>query len=162
MADLPAGTGTRSRYVTMLAILAIALAVVLLVLFLFTLSVKPPAVPRDSYWTLESYRDSTGILIPVIDGSGITARFGGDGMLSGTAGCNRYAAAYLVYGDKGRQLAIVPPQLQTRLSCPAPGIMQQESAFLADLPYAAFLQTGGTGLKVLNNESEVILTFRPA
>jgi heat shock protein HslJ len=152
-----AGTDTGNRYVKILAILILAVSVVILAIFLFTISVKQPEVTQDSYWVLESYRDSTGILIPVIDNTGITGRFGGDGILSGTSGCNNYSTAYLVQGKK---IAIVPPRLQTQLLCPAPGIMQQESAFLADLSSASYLQTGGTGMKVLNNESRVILSFR--
>ena len=152
-----AGTGTRNWHVVILIFLILAVSVAILAIFLFTISVKPPVVTQDSFWVLESYRDSTGILIPVIDNAGITARFGGDGILSGTSGCNRYSAAYLV---QGKQIAIVPPRLQTQLLCPTPGIMQQESAFLADLSSASYLQTGGTGMKVLNNESRVILSFR--
>ncbi len=154
-----AGTDTGNRFIRILAILVLAVSVVILAIFLFTISVKPPEVNQDSYWVLESYRDSTGILIPVIDNAGITARFGGNGILSGTSGCNRYSTAYLV---QGKQIAIVPPRLQTRLLCPEPGIMQQESAFLADLSSAAYLQTGGTGMKLLNNESRIILSFRQA
>jgi heat shock protein HslJ len=140
-----------------LAIFAIAVGMAFLAIFLFTISAKPPVVTQDSYWILESYHDATGILIPVIDNTEVTARFGDDGILSGTAGCNRYSAAYLV---RGKQLAITPPRVQTQLSCLVPGIMEQESAFLADLPSAASLQTGGTKMKVLNNESRVILSFR--
>jgi len=152
-----AGTGTRNRHVTIIAILILAVSVAILAIFLFTISVIPPAVTQDSYWVLESYRDSTGILIPVIDNTGITAQFGGDGILSGTSGCNRYSTAYLVQGKK---IAIVPPRLQTQQLCPTPGIMQQESALLADLSSASYLQTGGIAMKVLNNESRVILSFR--
>lgn len=152
-----ADTGTRNRHVMILAILILAVCVAILAIFLFTISVKPPVVSQDSYWILESYRDSTGILIPVIDNTETTAQFGRDGILSGTSGCNRYSTAYLA---NGKQIAIVPPRLQTQQLCPAPGIMQQESAYLADLSSAAYFQTGGTGMKVLNNESRVILSFR--
>jgi heat shock protein HslJ len=152
-----AGTDTGNRYVRILGILILAVSVVILAIFLFSISVKPPEVTHDSYWVLESYRDSTGILIPVIDNTGITARFGADGILSGTSGCNNYSAAYLV---QGKQIVIVPPRLQTQQICPAPGIMQQESAYLADLSSAVYLQTGGAGMKALNNESRVILSFR--
>lgn len=159
MADTPAVPGPKNRYLNVLALLALVIGVALLAIFLFTLSVKPPVVSQDASWVLESYRDPTGILIPVIDGAGITARFSSNGTLSGSAGCNQYTTAYL---SSGKQVAIASPRLLTRLTCPLPGIMGQESAFLADLSQAASLQTGGTGMKVLNNESRVILTFRAA
>lgn len=158
MDDLTAGIRAQDRYVMIMVILGIAVCVVIMGLFLMNLSAKPPVVTHESYWILESYRDSTGILLPVIDGTEITAQFGNDGNLSGTSGCNTYSAAYLIYG---KQIAVTPP-VSTHQSCSAPGIMQQESAFLTDLPRAAYLQTGGNGMKVLNNESKILLTFHPA
>ncbi|MDO9323354.1 MAG: META domain-containing protein [Methanoregula sp.] len=155
MDDPAAGTRTTNRYITILVILGIAVSVAFLFIFLITLPQKPPAVTHETTWTLESYRDSTGILIPVIDGNAITARFGTDGNLSGTTGCNAYSAAYVIYGKK---IAVTPP-VQTHISCPSPGIMPQETAYLADLSRVAFLQAGGEGMKILDNESRVILTF---
>ena len=158
MADDPDGIWTTNRPIMILAALALVVGVAFLIIFLFSLTAKPPVVTHDSDWSLESYQDSTGILIPVIDNTEITARFSTDGNLSGTAGCNSYSAVYLLYG---KQIAITPP-VQTKKSCTAPGIIQQETAFLADLSHAASLQKGGTGMKILNNESRVILIFRQA
>ena len=156
VADGPAGIWTTNRPILILAALALVVGIAFLIIFFFSLTAKPPVVTHDSDWILESYQDSTGILIPVIDTTDVIVRFSNDGNLSGTAGCNTFSAIYIQYG---KQIAITPP-VQTRLSCPAPGIMQQESAFLSDLSHAASLQKGGTGMKVLNNESRVILIFR--
>jgi heat shock protein HslJ len=154
--DITVGSLTKTNPLTILALIAVAVGVVVLIIFLYYLPSKPLVVTHDSDWVLESYRDSTGILLPVIDGTEITARFGNNGNLSGRSGCNDYSAAYLIMG---KQIVVSSPA-QTRMLCGAPGIMQQESAFLADLPTAAYLQTGGTGMKILNNQSKIMLTFR--
>ncbi|MEI8331874.1 MAG: META domain-containing protein [Methanomicrobiales archaeon] len=60
------------------------------------------------------------------------------GTLVGTSGCNAYAAGYLISGKK----IAITPAVRTRLTYPEPVIMAQESAFLAVLPKAAFIQTG--------------------
>lgn len=156
MADFNAINPTKNRPLKILALIAIVVGVVVLVIFLINFTTKPPLVVHDSDWVLESYRDSTGVLIPVIGGTDITARFSNTGILSGRSGCNNYSAAYLIVG---KQIVVSPPS-QTIMHCPLPGIMQQESAFLADLPKAAFLETGGNGMKILNNQSKVILTLR--
>lgn len=158
MEEPPANTLPDNRYISILLIVGLAVCVVFLFLFLTNLSPTPPEVARETSWILESYADSTGILIPVIGGSDITTRFSTNGTLSGTSGCNAYTAAYLVSGKK----IAITPAVRTRLTCAEPGIMPQESAFLTDLPRAAFIQTGGEGMKLLDNESRVILAYRLA
>ena len=82
-------------------------------------------------WTLKSYVDQGGILVPVIAGSPVTARFSTDGKVSGSAGCNQYSANYTM-----QDLAIsVSPPVITGMYCKNPVVMQ-ESAFLNDLSKA--------------------------
>lgn len=75
-------------------------------------------------WVLLSFDDN-----PPLAGTEITASFGRDQRLTGTAGCNRYVGAYEV---SGWSLA-VGPLASTRIVCPLPGVMEQEHRYLAML-----------------------------
>jgi heat shock protein HslJ len=69
----------------------------------------------------------------VLDGTTLTAAFGEDGSLDGSAGCNSYSASYMV---QGTFLSITPPSATGMLCGEPEGIMEQESAFLAALQSA--------------------------
>ncbi len=71
---------------------------------------------------------------PALAETPITARFGDDGKLTGSAGCNRYIAGYHLDG----QNIAIGPVAATRMACPQPeGVMQQEAQYLTALSTAA-------------------------
>jgi heat shock protein HslJ len=88
-------------------------------------------------WQVTAYNNGRQAVTGVLGGSTLTIVFGGDGTLSGSAGCNSYSAPYR--GD-GSTLSIGPART-TRMACAAPeGVMAQEAAFLAALTTVAHAQ----------------------
>ncbi len=81
----------------------------------------------ETIWSLTALQDE-----PILPGSAITARFAADGALSGSSGCNRYRASYLVDGSA----MTVSAAAGTLMACPPP-LMQLERAYLAALQAAA-------------------------
>jgi uncharacterized lipoprotein YbaY len=81
-------------------------------------------------WVVRSYNNQKQAVVSVARGTSLTAVFGADGRLTGSAGCNRYTAGYEVEGE-GIEIG---PAASTRMACSEPeGIMAQESAFLTAL-----------------------------
>jgi heat shock protein HslJ len=133
---------------------------VILVVFLNYPGARASAgtVMTATNWTLQSYTDRTGILVPAITGSGVTVRFRPDGSMQGSSGCNQYAAAYTT-----RDYAItIANATSTLMFCAAPGIMDQESAYLADLPKAVEFRVSDSYLKLYDREGKQVLAFIPA
>lgn len=109
-------------------------------------------------WTLRYLQDKTGVVIPAITGSGeVTARFDKDGRVSGHSGCNWYASTYTT---KERSITTTPESVTTML-CREPGVMEQESAYLADLAAAASFRMGGTSLYFADSSGKTVLVFVP-
>ncbi len=108
-------------------------------------------------WTLHSLVDTTGILIPVNSGTVVTAVFDREGRLGGNAGCNRYSAAYQTR-DYNINITGVS---QTKMFCQDPGVMEQESAFLADLSKVSSFRVSGSSLKFYDDAGKTVLAFMP-
>jgi heat shock protein HslJ len=106
-------------------------------------------------WTLQSLEDNTGILVPAMSGTEVTAAFDREGRLSGNAGCNNYFAAYTT---KDYQLTITGIG-STKMFCSGPGVMQQESAFLADLGRASSFRVSDSFLKFYDASGKTVLVF---
>lgn len=96
-------------------------------------------------WDVTMYNNGREAVVGVIEGTEITALFGADGELSGSAGCNQYIGSYTVDGN-----AIEIGQLgSTMRFCPEPdGVMEQEQAFLAALQSAATFTIEGDALEM--------------
>lgn len=88
-------------------------------------------------WVLVSM-DGAGIL----PGTEITAAFGTDRRLTGSAGCNRYVGAY----DISWPGLEVGPLATTRMFCGVPGVMEQEQRYLAALQGVALAAIEGDQL----------------
>ena len=154
------GTGdtTHDRFKTVAGILLIAVAVVVLLVFLSGLTAQPAIHPSGPNWTLVSYRDATGVLIPVINTGDISARFEQGGNVTGFSGCNQYVAAYLLNGN---QMRITYP-LHTSIVCTDPGITQQEETYFHNLAQTASLQTGPSDITILDAQGTSLLVFQKA
>jgi heat shock protein HslJ len=132
---------------------------VLMVVFLNEPAARANAgmVMTQTNWTLQSYTDATGIHIPVISGNKVTARFDKDARITGSAGCNWYSAAYqtLDYSIN------ISGNSSTKMFCQGPGVMEQESAFLADLTRVSFFRVSETSLKFYDAAGKTVLVFVP-
>lgn len=103
-------------------------------------------------WKLDGYLNSAGVLA----GTEITAVFGEDGRVAGSAGCNNYTASYAVEGNA----ITFGPAATTRMMCNEPqGIMEQESAYLAALASATAFQIAGNQLTLTNADGVPVATF---
>jgi heat shock protein HslJ len=141
------------------AALALVGILVLMVVFLNYPAVKASAgtLMTQTNWTLQSYTDKTGILIPALSGRGVTARFARDGSMTGSAGCNQYAASY---STKDYSINITDT-VSTLMFCTEPGVMDQESAYLEDLSKAASFRVDESFLKMYDNAGKPLMVFIP-
>jgi heat shock protein HslJ len=105
--------------------------------------------------------EATGVLsgdafVSLVAGTKITARFGADGALGGSAGCNTYTSSYTTDGGG---IEITPPAA-TRKTCASPaGVMEQETAYLAVLPVAVSYRVDGRSLELLSADGTFVATF---
>jgi heat shock protein HslJ len=89
---------------------------------------QPALSLTDTTWQVQSYNNGRGGVVTVQSGTQLSATFGADGTLSGSAGCNNYNGTYTTDGSN----MTIGPLATTRRACPEP-IMQQEFAYLAAL-----------------------------
>ncbi len=112
-----------------------------------------------SDWDVTMYNNGREAVVGVIEGTEITALFGDNGELSGSAGCNQYIGGYTVDGN-----TIQIGQLgSTMRFCGEPeGIMEQEQAFLAALQSAATfrIEGGNLELRTAGDAIAVMMTRR--
>ncbi len=87
-----------------------------------------PSNPLVGAWTVTGYNNGAGGVVSPTIGTSLTATFGEDGTLSGSAGCNTYNGTYALTG----QAIAIGPLATTRKACEEP-VMAQETAFLAAL-----------------------------
>jgi heat shock protein HslJ len=81
-------------------------------------------------WRLLEYSDGSGSVVPVMPETTVTADYGDDGIVSGSAGCNGYSASYQV----AAKLLEIGPATMTEIYCSQPeGIMDQEVQYLRAL-----------------------------
>jgi heat shock protein HslJ len=110
-------------------------------------------------WTVIGYNNGRGGVVSVIIGTELTAAFGEDGTLSGSAGCNTYNAGYEVDANN---ISIGLP-ISTMMACAEPeGIMEQEQEYLTALGTAATYQITGNRLEMRTVESSTVATFEAA
>ena len=97
--------------------------------------VVPPAAPTPldgTRWQLQSYRGANGETVGQIEGSRPTMRFRAGRTITGSTGCNTYAAGFTY--DAGN-LTVSHPAA-TSASCPE-ATVAQEAAYLAALHHVA-------------------------
>jgi heat shock protein HslJ len=100
---------------------------------LLTYSVVQPLPLVSTNWSMLNYNNGLG-LFSALAGTEVTALFGVDGNLTGSAGCNNYRSSYQVEGNN----ITIGPAATILMSCSEPeGIMEQESDYLAALESAS-------------------------
>ena len=116
-----------------------------------------PMALQGVTWRATVYNNGRGAAVSLIDGSEITATFGADGLLSGSAGCNHYRAAYVT---EGSSITIQAPAA-TRKACSNPdGVMRQESEYLKALTTAATYAIQGRQLELRTAEDALVALFQ--
>jgi len=106
-------------------------------------------------WEATSFLRRDAVASP-LPGTEVTADFGDDGELTGSAGCNTYRATYTT--DGGRITIGEPEATEKACSEPA-GIMKQEQAYLSALPRAAGYTVEGSMLSLLTAEGTFVATY---
>jgi heat shock protein HslJ len=115
-----------------------------------------PSVLAGSDWTLASLAGEDGALFPAINGTTVTASFGTDGRLGGSAGCNIYGAGYTA---DGANLTIEIP-FRTEMYCmDPPGVMDQEDRYLALLTNVSSYAVVGDLLVLSDRDGADLLVF---
>ena len=112
----------------------------------------------EGAWVATSFLQGDGVSSPLA-GTEVTAEFGADGTLAGSAGCNTYHASYTA--DSGR-ISIDEPAT-TRKACEKPpGIAEQEQAYLAALPLAVSYRVEGSRLSLLTEKDTFVAIYERA
>jgi len=121
--------------------------------------VLPPAPLTGTQWQAMSYNNGTGGNQSVSTDSVITAAFGDDGTLAGTATINQYSTKYTA--DADGNMTIDPAIVSTRMAGPE-DLMAQEAAYLAALPKTAIYVIEGDELWLRDASGAVIAHYAAA
>ncbi len=106
-------------------------------------------------WTLDAYIDADGNMVNVLPETEITAVFGEDGSLGGSSGCNNYNTSYEADGSNIKVNEMIAA---TMMMCPEP-VMQQETAYLANLTAAATFEIAGDTLTLNDANGNPMAVF---
>ncbi len=110
-------------------------------------------------WVVIGHNNGRGGVISSSISGEMTAAFGADGTLSGSAGCNRYSAGYQIDGNG---ISIGLP-IATRRFCAEPeGIMEQEQEYLTALGTAASYRITGERMEIRSAEGSTVASFEAA
>jgi heat shock protein HslJ len=116
-----------------------------------------PATPGGS-WVATGLLRGDAFTSPIA-GTEITASFGQEDDLSGSAGCNSYTATYTT--DRGA-IEISEPASTKKLCSEPGGVMEQEAAYLQALPDAARYRVDGSSLELLSQDGAAVARYARA
>lgn len=105
------------------------------------------SIPPVGVWQLEQLGDAA----PTAEAP-ITARFGADGSLSGSSGCNRFTGRYEVSGNT---ITVAEPLASTMMACDE-AVMAQEAAFLAALQGVQTFELDGESLTLTGRGEDLV------
>jgi heat shock protein HslJ len=108
-------------------------------------------------WIVTGYNNGKQAVVSVAIGTELTANFGTDGKLSGSAGCNNYTASYQTDGKK----IAIGPAASTQKACEQ-AVMDQEQQYLAALSTAATYRIDGTKLELRTADGALAASFTRA
>ncbi|MFO7662972.1 MAG: META domain-containing protein [Chloroflexota bacterium] len=111
----------------------------------------------DTAWEVVSYNNGREAVVGLIEGTEISANFGVDGDLTGNAGCNQYFGD-ITAGDGN--ITIGEIGTTDRFCAEPPGVMVQESEYLAALAGAATYDLLGNQLylRTADDQLAVVMT----
>ena len=105
-------------------------------------------------WIVTGYNNGQQAVVSVATGTELTANFGTDGKLSGSAGCNNYTASYQTDGNK----ISIGPAATTMKAC-EPAVLDQEQQYLAALATAATYRIDGNQLELRTAAGALAASF---
>jgi len=109
-------------------------------------------------WDVISYNNGQQAVVSVMAGTPLTANFGADGNLTGFAGCNDYNTTYTVSGTNTIGFG---PISATRKACDQPpGVMDQETQYLAALSTAATYTIDADQLEMRTSDGAIAASFQ--
>jgi heat shock protein HslJ len=112
---------------------------------LLIFNAEPPQTLAGSSWDVISYNNGNQAVVSVIVGTELTAVFGEDGSLTGSAGCNNYTTTF----EATETTITIGPAASTRMFCESPeGVMEQEGQYLAALATAATYRIDGDTMEM--------------
>lgn len=107
-------------------------------------------------WQATNYNNGREAVVNVLDGTEITALFGEDGALSGSAGCNNYMTGFTVDDNQIR----IEPAATTMMMCAEPaGVMEQEAEYVMALETAATFTIQGDVLELRTAEDALVARY---
>lgn len=127
--------------------------------FAATFVVEPAQTLAGSSWDVTSINNGNQAVVSLIIGTELTANFGEDGTLSGSAGCNNYTTTFTA----DDQNITIGPAASTRMFCEAPeGVMEQEAQYLAALSTAVTYSINGPRMEMRTADGAMAATFQIA
>lgn len=107
-------------------------------------------------WEVSGYNNGKQAVVSVLQGTNITAHFGEDSRITGSAGCNQYFTSY----KAATELISIEMPAMTRMSCTEPGgIMEQEARYLKALSMATSFRFDGDKLVLRNEDAALAVTL---
>lgn len=123
---------------------------------LLTYQAQTQQLPGTS-WAVLAYNNGKQAVVSVLAGTKLTAVFGTDGTISGSAGCNTYHGPVKASAPK----ISIGPLASTRKFCADPeGAMDQESQYLAALETAATYRVQGTRMEMRTTGGALVAQFQ--
>ena len=119
-----------------------------------TFVVQVPASLTGVEWVAINYNNGREAVVSILLDTEITALFGEDGRLTGSAGCNNYMTGYTVDGDA----IAIEPAATTRKMC-AEDVMQQEREYLAALLMANTFNIQGDQLELRTADGALVASY---
>jgi heat shock protein HslJ len=104
-------------------------------------------------WYVTMINNGRQALVGIVSGSTVTIAFDTQGRVSGSAGCNRYTAAYTADGDSLR----FSNMATTRMACGDPALDEQEQQFRRALEAVATLHFESDRLDLRRADGELAM-----
>ena len=115
-----------------------------------------PTSLTGTTWYATGVNNGRGGVQSLVIGTEITAIFGEDGNLSGSAGCNNYATQYTIDGDS----ISIGPAAMTMMMCAEPeGVMEQEMAYATALSNATVYSIQGDTLELRDGDGALQVSY---
>jgi len=108
-----------------------------------------------SAWDVISYNNGKEAVVSLKLGTSATAVFDEDGQVSGSASCNNYFGPFTTDGSS----ITIGPLASTRMLCPDPEVMDQETAYLAALEMATTYKITGDFMEMRDENGAMMATF---
>ncbi len=123
---------------------------------LLTYTHAAPVSLAGPKWEVTGINNGKNAVSSVVAGTTVTATFGPDGTVSGSAGCNSYSAGYTLSGTALK----VDHAAATQMFCDSPaGVMDQETAFLNALAASTVVETSASGVTLRDASGATQLTL---